>query len=63
MLSEEINKMRAACTRISNGAYQPGITFIVVEKRHHTRLFPVNKQDEVGFFFCMIVRIIVNAQK
>ena len=49
VLGEEINKMRAACMRIGNG-YQPGITFVVVEKRHHTRLFPVNRQDEVSLF-------------
>ena len=28
--------------------YQPGITFIVVQKRHHTRLFCANKEDQVG---------------
>ena len=51
VLGEEINKMRAACMRIGNGAYKPGITFVVVEKRHHTRLFPVNRQDEVSQLF------------
>lgn len=28
--------------------YQPGITFIAVQKRHHTRLFAVDKKDQVG---------------
>ena len=27
--------------------YQPGITFIVVQKRHHTRLFCANPTDMV----------------
>lgn len=27
--------------------YQPGITFIAVQKRHHTRLFAVDKKDQV----------------
>ncbi len=28
--------------------YQPGITFIAVQKRHHTRLFAVDMKDQVG---------------
>lgn len=28
--------------------YQPGITFIVVQKRHHTRLFCADKKDQTG---------------
>jgi len=27
--------------------YQPGITFIVVQKRHHTRLFCADRRDQV----------------
>ena len=27
--------------------YQPGITFIVVQKRHHTRLFCADHWDQV----------------
>jgi Piwi domain len=40
----EIPQIRAACEAIEPG-YQPNITFIVVQKRHHTRLFPLQKQD------------------
>ena len=28
--------------------YQPGITFIVVQKRHHTRLFCRSQEDRSG---------------
>ena len=28
--------------------YQPGITFIAVQKRHHTRLFCRNEEDRSG---------------
>lgn len=28
--------------------YQPGITFIVVQKRHHTRLFCADRKDQIG---------------
>ena len=33
----ELVAMRAACTELEEG-YQPQITFVVVQKRHHTRL-------------------------
>jgi len=32
---------------LQNG-YEPPVTFVVVQKRHHTRLFPDNPQDECG---------------
>uniref|UniRef100_A0A914RZ43 Piwi domain-containing protein n=1 Tax=Parascaris equorum TaxID=6256 RepID=A0A914RZ43_PAREQ len=37
--------MREACMMLERG-YQPGITFIAVQKRHHTRLFAVDKKDQ-----------------
>ncbi|KAL3656849.1 hypothetical protein V7S43_018192 [Phytophthora oleae] len=36
--------LRMAFKMISDG-YKPLVTFIVVNKRHHTRAFPVNQQD------------------
>jgi hypothetical protein len=28
--------------------YKPGITYIVVQKRHHTRLFCANSKEQMG---------------
>jgi eukaryotic translation initiation factor 2C len=44
--NHEINEIRAACLMINTG-YRPGITFIIVKKRHHTRLFPNASKDMV----------------
>ena len=35
--------------------YQPGITFIVVQKRHHTRLFCANPADMVRKYFMTLI--------
>ncbi|KAL6983436.1 Protein argonaute 7 [Sarracenia purpurea var. burkii] len=42
VLKEELEAIRAACSRFPG--YKPPITFAVVQKRHHTRLFP-NETD------------------
>lgn len=47
VLRFEINKIRSACQTVSPG-YKPAITFVIVQKRHHTRLFPVNTNDSHG---------------
>ncbi|TKR83033.1 hypothetical protein L596_016687 [Steinernema carpocapsae] len=47
VLQNELRSMREACMMLERG-YQPGITFIAVQKRHHTRLFAVDKKDQVG---------------
>ena len=44
---EEIAALQRACTELEPG-YQPKITFIVVQKRHHTRFFPKERKDENG---------------
>ena len=43
MLQYELRQVCEACTKLEDG-YQPGITFMVVQKRHHTRLFCANSQ-------------------
>ncbi|XP_054808821.1 protein argonaute 7 isoform X2 [Prosopis cineraria] len=39
VLEEELQSIRGACSKFPD--YKPFITFAVVQKRHHTRLFPV----------------------
>ena len=46
VLQAELRAMREACLMLERG-YQPGITFIAVQKRHHTRLFAVERRDQV----------------
>lgn len=50
VLQSELRSIREACMMLERG-YQPGITFIAVQKRHHTRLFAVDKKDQVGKAF------------
>ncbi|KAF9214952.1 Eukaryotic translation initiation factor 2C [Podila verticillata] len=40
----EIAALRAACAHLQTG-YAPKITFVIVQKRHHTRFFPMRPQD------------------
>ncbi|XP_074586861.1 protein argonaute 7 [Curcuma longa] len=49
VLKEELQAIRVACLRFLN--YKPTITFIVVQKRHHTRLFFNEKKGSTGQFF------------
>jgi hypothetical protein len=44
VLQTEINAIRAACQALE-ATYRPNITFVVVQKRHHTRFFPLNRND------------------
>ena len=44
---EEIAAMQKACTELQCD-YQPKMTLIVVQKRHHTKFFPKTYLDEVG---------------
>lgn len=44
----EVAAIQRACKSLQREGYEPGITFIVVQKRHHTRLFCSNEEDAVG---------------
>ncbi|KAH7842876.1 hypothetical protein Vadar_010056 [Vaccinium darrowii] len=44
VLLYELDAIRKACASLEPN-YQPPVTFIVVQKRHHTRLFPNNHRD------------------
>lgn len=47
VLGNELRAVREACMKLEVD-YQPGITFIVVQKRHHTRLFCADRRDQTG---------------
>ncbi|XP_077246982.1 protein argonaute 1A-like [Tasmannia lanceolata] len=44
VLLYELDAIRKACASLEPN-YQPPVTFVVVQKRHHTRLFANNHQD------------------
>ena len=48
VLQWELSAIRKACLKLEPG-YEPPVTFIVVQKRHHTRLFPEDRKDEVQY--------------
>jgi len=47
LLEIELVSIRRACLRL-NINYKPPVTFLVVQRRHHTRMFPVDCQDMDG---------------
>ncbi|XP_057542908.1 protein argonaute 7 [Amaranthus tricolor] len=49
VLKEELQSIRAGCDKFLD--YKPLITFVVVQKRHHTRLFP-DESDPSCLQFC-----------
>ncbi|KAJ1553663.1 hypothetical protein HK405_007273, partial [Cladochytrium tenue] len=44
VLRAEVEAIRNACTTLEIG-YRPAVTFVVVQKRHHARFFPIRKED------------------
>ncbi|CAN8003154.1 unnamed protein product [Ixodes hexagonus] len=47
--NREVSAIRLACQELSpNETYEPALTFIVVQKRHHTRFMPAQDRDGVG---------------
>ena len=47
VLQHELLAIREACIKLEKD-YQPGITFVVVQKRHHTRLFCMDRNERVS---------------
>ncbi|MGH0165689.1 UNVERIFIED_CONTAM: hypothetical protein FKN15_049195 [Acipenser sinensis] len=47
ILHYELLAIRDACIKLEE-EYQPGITYIVVQKRHHTRLFCADRNERIG---------------
>ena len=47
VLNHELRSLREACIRLESD-YRPGITFVAVQKRHHTRLFCADRKDQTG---------------
>lgn len=50
VLTEEVNVIKEECHKIGKannipGGYDPKLTFIILQKRHHTRFFPLNEDD------------------
>ena len=43
-MQKEVSAIRRACQSL-NVNYQPPITFLVVQKRHHIRFFPTDKRQ------------------
>ncbi|PRQ33301.1 putative post-transcriptional gene silencing PAZ-Argonaute family [Rosa chinensis] len=44
VLLHEVDAIRRACASLEDG-YMPTVTFVVVQKRHHTRLFPADHSN------------------
>ncbi|KAE8674886.1 Protein argonaute 1A [Hibiscus syriacus] len=44
VLFDEMDSIRKACASLQEG-YMPRVTFVVVQKRHHTRLFPTDRNN------------------
>lgn len=47
VLQHELIAIRKACMMLEDD-YRPGITYVVVQKRHHTRLFCANPKEQIG---------------
>lgn len=44
VLARELEAIKRACAQLQ-AEYKPGITFLVVQKRHHVRLFPTDSRN------------------
>ena len=62
VLYYELLAIREACISLEK-EYQPGITYIVVQKRHHTRLFCADRNERVsdteeGQYLCYLLFLL-----
>jgi eukaryotic translation initiation factor 2C len=62
VLAHELMAVREACVRLE-ASYQPGITFIVVQKRHHTRLFCADKKEQVNVHKIKVLHKLLDNKK
>ncbi|KAG0302454.1 Eukaryotic translation initiation factor 2C [Dissophora globulifera] len=60
VLKLEVQAIRAACARLETG-YKPLLTFLVVQKRHHTRFFPMKSSEADGHGNCKPGTVIETA--
>ena len=44
VVNKEITAIQRACKSLE-ADYQPGITYFVAQKRHHTRFYPKEQKD------------------
>ncbi|KAG0027885.1 Eukaryotic translation initiation factor 2C [Podila clonocystis] len=51
VVKHEVAALKAACSKLQAG-YAPKITFVIVQKRHHTRFFPIHPRDADGSSNC-----------
>nr|QEI10611.1 argonaute 2 X2 [Myzus persicae] len=61
LLEYELIAIRRACLRL-NINYKPSVTFLVVQKRHHTRMFPKYSCDMDGKFANVPSGTIIDTQ-
>lgn len=47
LLNTELTALKSACRKVEIN-YKPSITFVVVQKRHHTRFYPTRKEHSDG---------------
>jgi eukaryotic translation initiation factor 2C len=58
VLTYELMAIREACMKLETG-YQPGITFVAVQKRHHTRLFCADRKEQVSKGYIIILSVVL----
>ena len=44
MLRNEVEAIQRACS-VLDSSYRPLVTFVAVQKRHHARFFPTQRED------------------